>query len=46
MKKYVLFLNNKYSDKDNAFYLKMLRGKIAVAVDGGIRFFSRNSLAG
>lgn len=43
-KRYIIFLNNKYSRKDNNFYLKQLRGKISVAVDGGIRFFRKNKI--
>ena len=43
-KKYILFLNNSYSAKDNQFYLKNINGKITVAVDGGIRFFRRNKI--
>lgn len=43
-KKYILFLNNKYSTKDNNYYLNNLRGKITIAVDGGIRFFRKNRI--
>jgi len=43
-KRYIIFLNNIYSGKDNDFYLKRLRGKITVAVDGGIRFFRKNKI--
>ncbi len=43
-KKYILFLNNRYSAKDNAYYLRNLKGKIMVAVDGGVRFFLKNHI--
>jgi len=43
-KDYILFLNNKYSRTDNNFYLKRLRGKVTIAVDGGIRFFLKNKI--
>jgi thiamine pyrophosphokinase len=42
--KYILFLNNRYPAKDNGFYLKLLKNKIAIAVDGGIRFFLKNKI--
>jgi len=42
--KYILFLNNKYRTADNDFYLRILKGKIAIAVDGGIRFFIKNKI--
>lgn len=41
---YVLFLNNKYCTADNDFYLRILKGKIAIAVDGGIRYFIKNKI--
>ena len=43
--KYILFLNNRYSAKENNYYLKNLKGKITVAVDGGIRFFLKNRIS-
>ncbi len=42
--KYILFLNNRYSAKDNSYYLKNLKGKTTVAIDGGIRFFIKNKI--
>jgi len=42
--KYILFLNNRYSGRENEFYLRLLRGKTRVAVDGGIRFFRKNNI--
>jgi thiamine pyrophosphokinase len=42
--KYILFLNNRYSGKDNDFYLKAVKNKVTVAVDGGIRFFLKNKI--
>ncbi len=42
--KYILFLYHRYSARDNAFYLRMLRGKTTIAVDGGVRFFRKNKL--
>ncbi len=44
LKKYIIFLNNKYGRTDNNFYLKQLGGKISVAADGGIRFFRKNKI--
>lgn len=43
-RKYVLFLNSNYGRNDNEFYLKLLKGRIAIAVDGGIRFFRKNGI--
>ncbi|UCD16416.1 MAG: thiamine diphosphokinase [Candidatus Zixiibacteriota bacterium] len=43
-KKYILFLHCAYARGENVFYLKRLRGRITVAVDGGIRFFRKNGL--
>ena len=43
-KAYSLFLNNKYSSKDNRFYLSRIKHSITVAVDGGIRFFLKNKI--
>ena len=43
-KKYILFLNNRYPAGDNNFYLKLLKGKTTVAVDGGITFFRKNKI--
>lgn len=37
-------MSNRYRKKDNGFYLKLLRGKCSVAVDGGIRFFLKNKI--
>jgi len=42
--KYILFLNNRYRSRDDAFYLNLLRGRCPVAVDGGIKFFYRNRI--
>lgn len=42
--KYIIFLNNRYSRKDIPFYKNLLRGKSAIAADGGIRFFLRNKI--
>nr|MBN2277579.1 thiamine diphosphokinase [candidate division Zixibacteria bacterium] len=42
--KYILFLNNRYNRKADAFYLNLLSGKTTVAVDGGIRFFIKNRI--
>jgi len=41
-KKYSLFLNNKYTRKDNIFCHAASRGTIKIAVDGGIRYFLKN----
>ncbi|MCP4764082.1 MAG: thiamine diphosphokinase [archaeon] len=43
-KSYILFLNNKYSTKDNNYFLKKLNRKTTIAVDGGIRFFRKNKI--
>ncbi len=42
--RYILFLNNRYPSRNNDFYLKIMKNKITVAVDGGIRFFIKNNL--
>ncbi len=41
MKDYVLFVHGKYRKDDLAFYKKLCRGKIKVAVDGGLSFFTK-----
>ncbi len=42
--RYILFLNNHYSAKDNEFYLALLKGQSTIAVDGGVRFFIKNKI--
>ena len=41
MKKYILFLNGKYSKNHIIFYNNLLAGKIKIAVDGGYKFFEK-----
>jgi len=41
---YIVFLNKRYSQSDNDYYKKLLKGRITVAADGGIRFFLKNGL--
>ncbi len=43
-KNFILFLHNRYSAKDNNFYLSLVKGKTTVAVDGGVRFFLKNKI--
>lgn len=43
-KKYILFLNNRYSAAEVNFYRTRLKDKVKVAVDGGVRFFLRSQL--
>jgi thiamine pyrophosphokinase len=43
-KKYIIFLNNRYSARDNSFYRKRLTGRKGIAADGGIRFFLKNKI--
>ncbi len=43
-KKYIIFLNNRYSARDNSFYRKRLAGRKSIAADGGIRFFLKNKI--
>lgn len=43
-KKYILFLNNRYSAAETDFYRKRLNNKVTVAVDGGVRFFLRRQI--
>ncbi len=43
-KKYIIFLNNKYSARDNSFYRRRLAGRKSIAADGGIRFFLKNKI--
>jgi len=42
--KHVLLLNNRYPSKENSFYLKIMKNKTTVAVDGGIKFFLKNNI--
>ncbi len=40
-----LFLNHRYRAKDNSFYMKIYRAAdFTIAVDGGIRFFTKNKI--
>lgn len=39
---YILFTHGKYAPKDLAFYKGLTKGKITIAVDGGLRFFLPN----
>lgn len=41
---FVIFLNNRYRKADNSFYLKLLKRKISIAADGGVRFFLKNRI--
>ena len=43
-RKYILFLSNRYTSKENLFYLGLLPGRVKVAVDGGVRFFLKNKV--
>jgi len=40
--KYILFLNNRYRSRDKYFYIRLIKNKVTIAVDGGIRFFLKN----
>lgn len=41
---FILFLNNRYPARDNAFYLAQLDNRQTIAVDGGVRFFIKNKI--
>ena len=41
---YIIFLNNRYHKRDFDFYRKLLRGKVTVAADGGVKFFLKNKI--
>jgi len=43
-KKYILFLNNEYSEDDLLFYKSKVEGRVAVAVDGGLSFFLKANI--
>lgn len=42
MKDWALFLAGRYHARDFAFYRRLARGRIRVAVDGGYRYFERS----
>ncbi len=42
--RYILFLNNHYPSNNNGFYIKLLKSRCTIAVDGGVRFFIRNKI--
>jgi thiamine pyrophosphokinase len=42
--RYIIFLSHRYKSDEIEYYRKFLRGRILVAVDGGIRFFLRNKI--
>ena len=41
-KKAVLFLNGKYSTRDFPLYQSLCRGKLKIAVDGGVSYFNKS----
>jgi thiamine pyrophosphokinase len=44
MKSFALFLHGQYSRAELSFYKSLARGKICVAVDGGLSFFRKSGL--
>jgi thiamine pyrophosphokinase len=44
LNRYLLFLNYRYPYEDFLFHRRRMKGSVAVAVDGGVRFFLKNNI--